>query len=82
MTTTTNEKLQRIRAKCNLVLAANEKEPHTLLSTHVASLRSTIAAIDGLMHDYKLRRRFEVDPDVLTYKPLMDIIAAWSEELL
>lgn len=74
---TTIDNLQRIRAKCARVLAANEKEPHTLLATHVAALRSTIAAIDAYILDESnsdSRNDLSAVADA--------IIAAWPEELL
>lgn len=71
---TPTEKLTRIRAKCVRVLSANEKEPHTLLETHVASLHSTIAAIDGILANQE------------TFSECSDmeqrILSAWLDELL
>lgn len=91
---TTEEHLQKIKAKCECLLEKSEYIPHYSASAE-AGWRATIAAIDGwlsLFHDTDAYA--DGAPDASVYDKLCNeiaavarvninhIIAAWPEELL
>ncbi len=85
---TTTEHLQKIKAKCEQLIAIYSQPKYSGMELMIAGWKATIAAIDGLSELIKHEERFEGthigNPVELNYerKIITAILSAWPEEIL